>query len=387
MTKNKKLSALSTAAILAMFVVQMGYTVVTPAMAILAKHFEGKDVSWISTLPTLFVVLATFAAGSLMSRGVKYRTLAIAATLLYFIGGCAPALFDNYAGTLVCRAIMGLGIGLISPLGNALVLGLYKGQKQASMLGFGTLFMNAGGIAFQMLGGALAETSWNLTFWGHAFCAIGLLMAFFLPEPEKVQKTDRTTPTIKKEKIGSGVFLIAILFLLFNMLNFPIMMNVSILFEMREAGGATAAATALSLFTVAGCVAGFLYGTIFKVAKKWCLTLGYALAGFGAMVVFFGNSAIIMSIGLMMVGFGFSVIMPTFFAWAGLVTPPATVAVAISLILALMNLGGFLSSFWLKFLLVVFGENIHSAIIIEIIVFLATAVVFAIYNPLKEKKA
>jgi len=387
MAEKKKLSTLSTAAILAMFVVQMGYTVVTPAMATLAKHFEGKDISWISTLPTLFVVLATFAAGSLMSRGVKYRTLAIVASLLYFIGGCAPALFDNYAGTLVCRAILGLGIGLINPLGNALVLGLYEGQKQASMLGFGTLFMNAGGIAFQMLGGGLAEINWNLTFWGHAFCAIGLLMAFFLPEPEKVQKTDRTTPTIKKEKIGSGVFLIAILFLLFNMLNFPIMMNVSILFEMREAGGATAAATALSLFTVAGCVAGFLYGAIFKVAKRWCLTLGYALAGFGAMVIFFGNSAVIMSIGLMMVGFGFSVIMPTFFAWAGLVTPPATVAVAISVILALMNFGGFLSSFWLKFLLAVFGESIHSAIIVEIIVFLATAVVFVIYNPLKEKKA
>lgn len=383
MSEQRKVSALGTASILTLFLIAMGVTVVTPAMATLAQHFEGKDVSLISTLPTLFVVISTFAAGWLMGRGVKYKTLAIIACLLYLVGGCAPGFFDSYSGTLVCRAVLGLGLGLMSPLGNALIIGLYDGQKQASMLGYGTLFMNAGGIILQMLGGSLAEISWNYTFFGHAFCLVGLVMAFFLPEPEKAPPQKQGE---RKEKVSTTVWFIALLFMLFNILNYPIMMNISILFEVRGAGGAAAAATSLSLYTVAGCVAGFIYGRIFKIAQRWCLTLGYALCGIGALLVYVGGTAVVMTAGLMMVGFGFSVIMPTFFAWTGMVTPGSTVALATSILMALMNLGGFISSFWLRALTAIFGENLYSAIIVEIVVFLVTAVVFVIYNPLKERK-
>ena len=53
MTGKKKISPMNTASILSLFLVSMGVTIVTPAMATLAQHFEGKDVSWISTLPPL----------------------------------------------------------------------------------------------------------------------------------------------------------------------------------------------------------------------------------------------------------------------------------------------------------------------------------------------
>lgn len=385
MIEKRKISALSTASILTLFLISMGITVVTPGMATLAQHFAGKDVSWISTLPTLFVVIATFAAGNLMGRGVKYKTLAIISCLLYLVGGCAPGFFDSYTGTLICRAVLGLGLGLMSPLGNALIIGLYDGQKQASMLGYGTLFMNAGGIILQMLGGSLAESGWNYIFFGHAFCVIGLIMAFFLPEPERQAPAKEKTAG-SKEKVSNTVWIIAILFMVFNVLNYPIMMNISVLFEVRNVGGAAAAATSLSLYTVAGCVAGLLYGRIFKIAQRWCLTLGYAFCGIGALLVYTGSAAVIMTIGLMMIGFGFSVIMPTFFAWTGMVTPPSTVALATSILMALMNLGGFLSSFWLKLLTAVAGESLYSAIIVEIVIFLATALFFIFYNPFNARK-
>lgn len=384
MSEKKKISPMNTASILSLFFVAMGVTIVTPAMATLAQHFEGKDVSWISTLPTLFVVIATFAAGQVMGKSVKYRTLAVVSCILYLIGGCAPAFFDNYTGTLVCRAILGLGLGLMSPLGNALIIGLYEGQKQASMLGYGTLFMNAGGIIMQLLGGSLAEIGWNYTFYGHAFCLIALVMAIFLPEPEAPPVSQGANKG-SKEKVSGVVWGIAILFCLFNVLNFPVMMNISVLFEVRNAGGAAAAATSLSLYTVAGCVAGFLFGKIFQIAQRWCLTIGYSLCGLGALLVYMGSTAVVMTIGLMMLGFGFSIIMPTFFAWTGVSTPPSTIAIATSILMALMNLGGFASSFWLKLLAAVAGESIYSAILVEIVVFFAIAVGFVFYNPFKAK--
>ena len=368
MTEEKRISPIGTAAIMCLFLVSMGFTVVTPAMATLGAHYAGKDVTWISTLPTLFTVIATALAGSVMGKKVKYRTLAIAAGVLYLIGGCAP------------------GLGLMAPLGNALIVGNYKGQKQASLLGYGTLFMNGGGIILQMLGGALAEMNWQLVFWGHAFGLIGLVMAFFLPEPDAPAAVPEAASAGKKEKMGKAVWLIAILFIVFNILNYPIMLNISTLFEIRNAGGATVAATGLSLYTVAGCVAGLIFGTLFKFAKRWCIALGYILCGLGALCIYVGQNAAIMTLGLILIGFGFSTVMPAFFAWVGVVTPASTVAGAISICMAVMNLGGFVSSFWLKLLTAIFGENILSGIMIEIVVFLIIGVIFLIYSPFKEKK-
>lgn len=386
--EEKKVSGLSTLSILSLFLISMGVTVVTPAMATLAQHFAGHDVSWISTLPTLFVVVGTFVAGSVMGKAMKYRTLAIVSCILYLIGGCGPAFFDNYMITLVFRAILGFGLGMMSPLGNALIIGLYKGQKQASMLGYGTLCMNAGGIVLQMLGGSLAsipEVGWKYVFYGHAFCLVGLVMAFFLPEPEVPAAAAAADAPKTKEKMNGIVWVIAGLFCLFNVLNFPIMMNISVLFEVRNAGGATAAATSLSLYTVAGCVAGLLFGKIFQLMQRWCLAIGYALCGLGALCVYVGTSGPVMTMGLMLIGFGFSIIMPCFMAWTGMATPPSTVAAATSILMALMNLGGFLSSFWLQLLNAVAGENLYSAIIVEVVVFFATAAAFVFYSPFKKK--
>lgn len=385
MAQERKVGTLGVMALLSLPLVSMGFSVVTPAMATLAEHFAGKDVSWISTLPTLFVVIGTMLAGSIMGKKVKYRTLAIVGSLLYFIGGCAPATFDNYWLTLVCRGVLGFGLGLMSPLGNALIIGLYKGQKQAAMLGYGTLCMNAGGIFLQMLGGALAGISWQITFWGHAFSLIALVLAFFLPEPN-VQEPVKEAGTEKKEKMGTVVWVISAMLLLFNIINYPIMMNVSVLFVMRDAGGPAAAATALSLYTVAGCVAGLVFGKIFQYAKRWCFAIGFALCTCGVALVYFMNNGILMTIGLMLVGFGFSIVMPTAMTWLGMGTPPSTVAMGTSIVMALMNLGAFASSIWLKILNAIFKETIFSAILAAIVVFTALTVVFIVYNPFKEKK-
>ena len=114
--------------------------------------------------------------------------------------------------------------------------------------------------------------------------------------------------------MGKAVWLIAILFIVFNILNYPIMLNISTLFEIRNAGGATVAATGLSLYTVAGCVAGLIFGTLFKFAKRWCIALGYILCGLGALCIYVGQNAAIMTLGLILIGFGFSTVMPAFFA-------------------------------------------------------------------------
>ncbi|MGI6055993.1 MAG: hypothetical protein ACOYBD_03265 [Bilifractor sp.] len=76
-----------------LYFVSMAITVVTPAMATFMEHWPDKAeyISYISTLPTLFIVIGTFLAGAVMGRKIKYRTLAIIASVIALIGGVAPA--------------------------------------------------------------------------------------------------------------------------------------------------------------------------------------------------------------------------------------------------------------------------------------------------------
>lgn len=388
--EEKKVRGSGLAAIMTLYFVSMAITVVTSAMATFMEHWPDKAeyISYISTLPTLFIVIGTFLAGTIMGRKIKYRTLAIIASVIALIGGVGPAFFDSFELTLVCRAVMGFGAGLLAPLGNALIVGLYKGQKQASILGYGTLFMNAGGIVLQMLGGFLAGTGdrgWQMVFWGHALLIVAVIMSFFLPEPPKEEVVSDSG---KKESMSKKIYVIAALIFLYNLFAYPIMLNMSTLFVQRNAGGPAVAATALSLYTVAGVVAGFVFGFLFKAVKRMVITLGMALCGLGFLLVFFGSSMIVMTVGLVIVGFGFSTFFPAFMAWMGMVTPPSTVAMASSLILACMNLGGFVASPYNSLLMSIFGADhfILPMILIAIVFDFAVAVIFIFTSPFKEKK-
>ncbi len=388
---EKKTNGLSALSILSLSLVSMAITVVTPAMAVFAGVFPGQNITFISTLPTLFIVIATFIAGALMGKKVKYRTLAILGNLIALIGGVAPAIIgtpDSFTLLLVCRAVFGFGMGLISPLGNALIIGLYDGQKRASLLGYGTLCMNAGGIICQMLGGVLAGIDWKLTFWGHGFIAIALIMSFFIPEPPKVEIPKQSVSgNAEKPKLGSVTFIAALLLILFNLVNYPNMMNISILFETRNAGGAAAAATALSLYTVAGCVAGLIFGQIFKFAKRWCLFLGYLFCTAGSCAIYFGQVNIVMTLGLSLIGFGFSLIMPALMAWLGMATHPAIISTATAIVIGAMNIAAFISSFYVSLLTMIFPDPVIGGLLVAIVVFAITAVIFLVINPFKKMDA
>lgn len=67
-TSKNQVGLKETIAILSLYFISMGFTVVTPAMAKLAAAFPDNNFSLISTLPTLFVVFATLWAGTVAGK-------------------------------------------------------------------------------------------------------------------------------------------------------------------------------------------------------------------------------------------------------------------------------------------------------------------------------
>ena len=105
--------------------------------------------------------------------------------------------------------------------------------------------------------------------------------------------------------------------------------------------------------------------------------------------MYVGQNAVIMTLGLILIGFGFSTIMPAFFACGrcGHSGQHGCGERFLS-VWRLRIWERFISTFWgWQFLDLVFGESVLSGIMIEIVVFLIIGVIFLIYSPFREKKA
>jgi MFS family permease len=389
--KIQRLSWLETAALMALFFTSMGVAAISPAMAKLAAAFPGHNYALISTLPTLFIVPTTLWAGTVAGRRLRFRTLSVLGILLFLLGGTAPFFLpESFSLLLVCRAMFGIGVGLRASLGNALVLQFYRGRRQAEMLGYGTLVSNLGGVLFQLAGGALAEIGWRFTFLAYLLGWISLLLVWFQPEPAPT-RPEPTRPEAASagwtRRSAGAVAVITGLLFFYQLLIYPILMNMSLLFAARETGGATVSAIALSLYSVCGCAVGFVFGRVFARLGRFTLVLGCLAIAAGAGILYLGTSAAVMILGSVVMGMANALLTPAAYAVMGLYVPDRGASLGVSVAMGISNLGSFVSTGYLRFLTQAFGEQLYSALLVLMGACCLLALVFLFFDPFPRKNA
>ncbi|MGI6216720.1 MAG: MFS transporter [Coriobacteriales bacterium] len=388
----KEPSGIRTVAVLLVQIISMGFVVVTPAMAVFMQYFAedaaatGMPIQLISTLPTLTTVIGILISGALVGKYVKHRTLAIIATLLFTIFGTWPAVFYDYGTVLICRALCGLGLGLLNPLASAIILGCYTGNKQANLLGWGTLVMNGGGIVLQTLGGILGgmDPTGQLVFWAHLFGIIAVVFAFLLPNPE-IPATDSEGKKMKIH-IHRDVWIMFVILFLFQMFNYPAMLNAGTILMgtgMDMSSAVVAAGMALNLFTIFGMVAGAIFGTVFKHIKKWIIPLGWILCALGILLVVTAGNVVMLCIGFSLLGIGFDFVLPAMTSWIGLVSNEASYPMSITVMQIGIQLGSFIATYWLQLLLATVGDIVYFPGYVECAFCVVFAIVFVFVNPFK----
>lgn len=356
---NNQPNTRATIAIFAVYFLAMGIGTVTPAMHSIIGHWSEQGVATssillVNTLPTLAMVFTMLFIGPLVGKRIKYKTAAMLGCACFALFGTMPAVFtDSFPFVLVCRALFGIGLGLVTPLGNALVIGLFQGNRQATFLGYGSLVMNFGGIVLQMLGGTLSPTAdtWNMCFWPHALGFISLIMCAFIPEPEK-QASKNPGNAKAKGKFPPYVWIGSAVLLLANMVNFALLMNSSVWVSFTGADNVSfIASIAVSCFTAGGMVSSLLFGNIYKKLGSKTVSLGVACMAVGALLVYIcGTDRDFILGGFIVDGFGFSLVLTGVNALVGAVVVPQQRTHAVSTVMACVSLGSFLSTYYLIYI-------------------------------------
>ncbi|MBK5245349.1 MAG: MFS transporter [Eubacteriaceae bacterium] len=383
---NQKVKPVSTIAILALAFFGMGVGTITPALNAIFVQFSDLPITTlllVSTLPSLTVIPATLIAGAVAGNKVKFKTLAVLGMTLFTLAGVAPYFATDFTVILIERAVFGIGLGLIIPLANALVMGVYEGDKIANMTGIVTLFMNIGGMVLQFMGGYFAGIGWNYSFLPHGLGVVSLIIViFFLPEPPKAPVTAETHAMVK-EKLPLKLFIIVIVFGLFILSIYPMLVNMSTLIVERNLGTTATAGIVLALLTVGGMIAGSVFGKVFKISGRFILAVGYAFGFVGLAIVVFASNIFILTLGVFLVGVALSTLIPANMMIIGMTVKPSQMPLGVSMLMAGMNLFGFLSTYWIGAIAGITGDAVTAPIMVGTVVIGAFGVLYLFINPLK----
>jgi MFS family permease len=118
------------------------------------------------SIPALFIILSAPLVGWL-SDNVSRKKLLNGSLLIFGLSGASGYFADSFFFMFVGRAILGLSIAGIKTATVAMVGDYYEGAERNKIIGWQGSAMKIGGVIFMLLGGLLANFSWQAPFLGY----------------------------------------------------------------------------------------------------------------------------------------------------------------------------------------------------------------------------
>ncbi len=199
----------------------MAGAAVAPALGVIKEYFAGSDptlVQMIISVPAIFIVITNMAFPALC-RKHRTKSLLMTGLFLYTVGGCIAGLFSNIYIVLACRALVGIGVGIIMPMSTGLLTFYYTRDKQDRLMGYSSAMNQMGGAVATLLSGVLSGISWRASFLVYLLGLISIVLCLaFLPNERIGSKESGRAKGVFREYYP---FIVAMFFLMLTFFVFP----------------------------------------------------------------------------------------------------------------------------------------------------------------------
>lgn len=363
--------------------------VMDPALQDLTKLYSGvthEQIASLITIPNLASIPASIFSGIFTGRKYKYRTILSWSFSLIIISGAAPLFFTNFSFVILCRIILGFGLGLLFPLGNALIIDLFSTEKRAFMFGIGEVVKNLSLIGLQMLVGILVGTSIQISWSAYLVLLLSFgLLLLFLPEP-KVKPTSEQNNLIESFKnIPKRLYVFVVFLCICAIMQTVYQVNISSIVVTEHLGDATTAATVLSTATFVAMFAAISFGWIQKIFKDYTITFCVFFLGLGSLVISLAHTLPLLYFGAGVVGIGIGTMSSAFYMKIAGCANNENAALISGFQVVFQGFGNYLPHYFLKLIAVVFGTSsfrapIFAGSIILFTVALGFGIFYFFYN-------
>ncbi len=380
------------AVIFALYFMSPTISAISPAMSAIASTFPevgATAIGYVLTITAAFQAITAVIAGTLAGRRVNYKTLAILSSALVVVSGCLPFFLPEGGGfvlLLVSRAVLGIGLGIIMPLSNALVLAAFSEEGDRSrLIGVGNAMLNVGTIVTNLLGGFLCGIGWQSTFLVYALGVVLLALSVLAMREPPHMSEDTQAEAPKGGKLPAISFVFIVFFLLTCVVTQPVIVYCSQVLAEAGITDAMVAAIMVSIFSIGGICVSLPFTGLFKVFHNTLLPIAYVIAAIALAACFIGAqpsspSAILYGIGAALAGAALLIV--TCFTPMALsqVVAPEMQSTAMGFVSFAMAAGTFLSTPFAQLAGIVMGsQSVASVLLFAAICAGVLAVITAVF--------
>ena len=365
------------ALLMASMMVLMGSAAVSPALHGIEVELETSKflASMVISLPSLVVAVFGFPMGYLADR-VGLAKVLIASLLLFVVAGVSGYFCSDIYTLLATRVFLGVGIAGISTAATGLMGIYYDGDERRRVMAVQSAFMGFGGVVLEIIGGLMADVSWNVPFLVYRI-ALPILIAGLIAVRDVVLPTGNGTATGQRFAKGSRqhmVMLYASIFMLMFLM-FIVTANISdILTSMKVS--MTVCGFILALMGLTQVFTSLAYSRLRHIPRYQYMLLVSFLLQAVAITMFASDSLTVLTIGVGIMGVSLGLGIPTITNNLSMMSPPASQGKTMGIYSCLMNLGTSLSTVIMGPVIVAIGytTSLHLAAVVVLLFGIAVLV-------------
>lgn len=321
----------------------MGVIGISSSLAIIGANFPDVSQTMIQNLisiPCVVIIPTTLIVGKLM-QSISKKYIVLTGIVCFFIGGVVPAFMSSFAGILVMRAILGVGVGVCQVVSTAIAVENFEGAEQEKVQGTLQTFQMLGAAVMVFAGGRLADIQWNYAFYVH-FLAVAafLLVLAFVPVNQPVKQAssaERHKTQLTTRTWGWAAFML-LLFIGYQVYN----IDYSYIIDVKGLGTAADAGLGVAFFTIAGMIMGLIYGNVAKIVKNFSIAIACAMLIVSYLLITFSGNIAMCYAGSVFYGLSVAMALPGIFFHTGLSVDAYSAGMAVSIVTCAQNFGQFL---------------------------------------------
>lgn len=391
--KSGKLSVMNTIGILALFCTMSEFAILTPSIAAFAHHFADTDITTImlaNSITGVISVPVSIASGALLPR-IGFRPAAIIGILIMSVGGAFPFLMPditNYGFIIFSRVIVGIGLGIMFPVGNASIIALCDGEQRSRLLGLGITIQFVFNIIYTTLAGYLTEIAWNYSFLAYLVGFIPLVIALvWMPESKDVVAA-KTTGAVKGEvkekgKIPRAIGGYAVFALAAWTCVVTVQVVTSSILDVRGLAGPGEAALVINCCGIGTILCGVLFPYLVRVFRGRLFGVAGVFIVIGLVPCLIATSSVVYAVGVFILGFAGSAFFTAAQNATGNITPPDRVPFVSGIMTSMMNLGPFLGPYVFSLSMVMIPSMGYDAIFPVLMVIAAVVAVIGLVHSMR----
>jgi MFS family permease len=321
-------------------------------------------VSFVATIPALFVALLAAPAGIVADR-MGHRKLLLVGVSLYGFWGTAPLWLDSLGWIVTSRAGVGVMEAIILTCSNALIADYFQGDEREKWLAYESGTANIIAIIMVSIGGALGEGSWRYPFlmYGLGFVLVPLVIRFtWEPRPAGGSDPEREHPHPEVEEFRwTKLIWICLITVFASTAFFVVLVQLGFLLTQRGYSSPRLIGMGAAISALAFPLGAVLFRVLrLPVAAKLALSFACSAAGF--FIIALSHSYSVTVLGATVNGLGSGIVLPTLITWALSTLPPQVRGRGTGAWQAAMFLGQFLSPLIILGLTYILGTLSHAVL-------------------------